>query len=402
MPILQYDFGVYHYNQSVLSVPNSVAGAYPLTVPIGTLPMNGTGTTTTASNYAVTGNIDGLLLTRPWSLMVIGKFAGTSNYPFGLSDPLTSSKYNVAQYHGSGKIYMASNSNTGVTNSGDLSVPTDAYVGLLMSSDGTTVTLKRMDDGTSVTVGAATVTDAMCLGVGQSGTSGGFPADVAIFNNAAMWLSNLGTTDQQAAYNYFLKLNHKRGVELRQWHVVADGDSLTLGTGATNAATQSYPAQLKTMCAGKVDVTNLGVTGHNAGQVPHAGYDTPFKAARTKNVYVLWIGTNIASLTPAQAYADIVAACGTARATGYKVLVGTIINRTDVDNEAYRATLNASIRSGWNTIADGLVDFAADSRLGGVTAANSTVWFNADKVHLNASGYTIIANIVKTAIDALP
>ncbi len=88
------------------------------------------------------------------------------------------------------------------------------------------------------------------------------------------------------------------------------------------------------------------------------------------------------------------------------MLIGTVLPRTSVgqpaDQEGKRQIYNALIRSHWEEFADGLCDFAADSRLGDDGDQNDTTYFNADATHMNTTGYGVIAELVEAAILALP
>src|SRR5262249_41231009 len=91
--------------------------------------------------------------------------------------------------------------------------------------------------------------------------------------------------------------------------------------------------------------------------------------------------------------------CQHLRDMGWQVIVGTLTSRTgqDVNKNIY----NALIRTNWPQFADGLADIAADSRIGADGAYANTTYFNADQIHPNDTGYTIMAGIVQTAITNL-
>jgi hypothetical protein len=68
--------------------------------------------------------------------------------------------------------------------------------------------------------------------------------------------------------------------------------------------------------------------------------------------------------------------------------------------EAQRSRLNDRIRANWAVFADGLVDVAADGRIGAAGASLDQQYYT-DGVHLNARGYAIVAQAVVEGIRGL-
>ena len=63
--------------------------------------------------------------------------------------------------------------------------------------------------------------------------------------------------------------------------------------------------------------------------------------------------------------------------------------------EPHRQELNSLIRANWESFADLLIDVAADPRLGPLGAERNLAYFTPDRVHLNNTGYGLVAAIVR-------
>jgi lysophospholipase L1-like esterase len=66
--------------------------------------------------------------------------------------------------------------------------------------------------------------------------------------------------------------------------------------------------------------------------------------------------------------------------------------------EATRSTYNGLIRANWRQFADVLVDVAADPNIGVAGANSNTTYFDPDAIHLNNTGYAIVATLVKATL----
>lgn len=103
--------------------------------------------------------------------------------------------------------------------------------------------------------------------------------------------------------------------------------------------------------------------------------------------------------------ADFIAYCAAAHADGFLVLCTTEIDRRNVGTPVgWRAAAdawNTWMRSTGRTYADGFADVAADAVLGADGAADSTTYFNADKVHLNNTGAQRAADIIAPVLQRM-
>src|SRR5262249_39426012 len=67
--------------------------------------------------------------------------------------------------------------------------------------------------------------------------------------------------------------------------------------------------------------------------------------------------------------------------------------------EAIRNALNISLRATWHTFCDGLVDVAADSRIGVLGEEQQNTYYYTDHIHLNSAGYAILADYAAPGVS---
>jgi lysophospholipase L1-like esterase len=185
--------------------------------------------------------------------------------------------------------------------------------------------------------------------------------------------------------------------------IVFEGDSRTVGTGATNIG-YGYPAKTARKLTGNWQCANVGASGqslvHMNTQI--AAEIAPLADPGLGRVAVLWGGVNDNEGAEAM-HARLVTWCTAVRALGYRVVVCTEIDAQDAPRLAsgwptnYLA-LNELIRANYATYADGLADLGGNAAL--QNAADVT-YYNADKVHLNNDGYSVVAGIVAAAVSAV-
>jgi lysophospholipase L1-like esterase len=188
--------------------------------------------------------------------------------------------------------------------------------------------------------------------------------------------------------------------------IVFDGDSLTAGMGAGPEGT--YPAQALKLMPGVASV-NLGVPGEliaNMTATAATRVDQAYGDRGTRRVVVIWGGTNdLCRGSNAAAIYKSLAQYGQARRkAGWRVLALTMLPRSNcppsTDFEAQRERLDERIRANWAVFADGLIDVAADARIGKAGASLDQQYYG-DGVHLNARGYAIVAQAVADGIRGL-
>lgn len=198
--------------------------------------------------------------------------------------------------------------------------------------------------------------------------------------------------------------------------VICDGNSLT--------AAATYPNRLLTLLGGTWVLQNPAV----------GGVDTPNRIAaentniiskcdlrRSKQIAVLWEATNdiywwliggggSGTTTSLQDVMDHYQAyCQNARNANFKVVAVTIMPRSNSPMTAPQITnfyaqyqaFNTWLRANWQNFADALVDVAADSRFGTPGCETNVTYFSGDNVHLNATGYNLIADMVYAVASTL-
>ena len=225
----------------------------------------------------------------------------------------------------------------------------------------------------------------------------------------AFYNKALSDAEQLSAYRSLAAKLRARGVTNTNDaynSVICDGDSMTYGSYASDWY-HSYPNQLRTINP-SISVLNLGVGGQridtmltNAPTVVDPLY---MSTGVSKSIVICWGGSNdlaVFGRSDTDVYNDIASYCSGRQTTGFKVIVLTILPRTDctAGEETYRQSVNTSIRANWATFADALVDVAADTRLDDF---NDATYFYTDKIHLTDAGYAVVASLINTAILALP
>lgn len=185
--------------------------------------------------------------------------------------------------------------------------------------------------------------------------------------------------------------------------VIFDGNSMTDGS------TSSYPATTVAALTGTWYSRNFGVSGQTTTQMISDGVSQidPFYDSRvTNNVLVAWEATNELKLgvSATDAYNNLVAYCRARKNAGFKVVVPTILPRsesgTPEDFNTKRATVNTNIRNNYASFATAIADVAANTDIGEDGDSENATYYT-DKVHMTTAGYNIVAGIVKAAIDTL-
>jgi lysophospholipase L1-like esterase len=188
------------------------------------------------------------------------------------------------------------------------------------------------------------------------------------------------------------------------------GDSLTWGVPTDINNSLSYPEIATDRLLANHRWYNLGVPGRTTANVLAniSEATSVYNASITKNVAVVMAGVNdmAGDVTPAVAYANLQSIWSTLRAQGWKVVVCTITPDANYMDAAHiaayparRASLNTLIKSD-ATKYDALADIAANSTIGDDGDELNTTYYW-DKVHMYLAGYSIVADIVKTAVLTL-
>lgn len=201
------------------------------------------------------------------------------------------------------------------------------------------------------------------------------------------------------------------------------GDSITRGTGANYGFTYPFlglsnirstkPLTENCDCAiGGTGVTNIlrpGSTFYRANQF--------YSSQRIKNIMTIFLGTNDLANGNGVAYtlngtgapdnAGVYAACDAARIAGWKVILCTLLPRSDAmavsqaTFDAARAAFNTDVRANWASHADALCDFAAVAGMGADGDSNNTANYSTDKIHPINAGHSLLEPTYRAAALSL-
>lgn len=168
-----------------------------------------------AADYLLSGDLAGITMAGDWTLPIICKTAGTANTLVSLASAAAADQYQAIEYNGSTKVRIKTVNGATVTTSGDLTVSATAVQMLVLTSSGDTLTLKRMDTGTSVTATNADPTGAGRLCIGALGINVvATPADALTWYLLPLYNRAWGTGEATRSYLYSKSLMARRGVTL--------------------------------------------------------------------------------------------------------------------------------------------------------------------------------------------
>jgi hypothetical protein len=188
--------------------------------------------------------------------------------------------------------------------------------------------------------------------------------------------------------------------------VVWDGGSIISGHGADPGF--EFPAQTLAMvpraCRSYVTWTGSAKIADMLAEAPYE-VDAHHDSSADLNVCLVQVGGGDfrRDLTAAQVYEALRSFCLARRAAGFRVLVLTVLpsNRPETF-EAVRLVYNVMLRDGWSQFADGLVDIAADPRIGDTDDELDGQFYLGDQLHLTNAGNAVMASIAAPVLVAQP
>jgi lysophospholipase L1-like esterase len=197
--------------------------------------------------------------------------------------------------------------------------------------------------------------------------------------------------------------------------VLLDGDSITYGYGGSlnQSWTKTLAAQFPSYRS-----YSFGVPGINMATlltVESVRIVPRFNAGLTKNILVIWAGTNdiVAGTVATSVYANLQSYTSAAKTAGFKVVWVTMLPRTDltVGEQTQWTAYNTAIRAatlGQSNTADALADVQSDPTIGPFSAAsNHTYYCNVGPndfsigVHPTDIGNAIVAPYIIAAVGSL-
>ena len=189
-------------------------------------------------------------------------------------------------------------------------------------------------------------------------------------------------------------------------NVIADGNSLTVGTGGGGS---TYPAILASINS-TLSVINKGVNSQTTPMMEaDASTDIdPLFLSGSRNILIAWEVTNdiYFGATNQEAYDNIKQYCQNRQSAGWDVIVAGVIPRGQkkadgtsiIDYNLDLDTVNSMIDTSYTDFADVYVALASDPRL---SDYSNTTYYSIDSIHLNATGYSVVADLVNEAIISI-
>ena len=191
-----------------------------------------------------------------------------------------------------------------------------------------------------------------------------------------------------------------------QLHAI--GDSITAGLGAP----AGWPALLSLANQPAYTVTNWGIAGINLQALNGSEPNRVAERCQTNSgatVTIVFAGTNDFLLgsgsTATGVMGSLMGEVQTLKQAGCKVFVGTMISRGgndvrgtsfDTDKDAYDGLILSSAKAGG---ADGVIDFAANPKLGADGANTNMTYFQSDNIHPTQAGQTLLAAAASNALN---
>lgn len=188
--------------------------------------------------------------------------------------------------------------------------------------------------------------------------------------------------------------------EAPPWYVVFDGQSLNLEPDAATCYPTVLMEEYVTPYAKPYANVALGATSwtNNYTSAPHRC----FQYGKCSPVTILIMCGGTADLsafggeldTGAELYADMSAYADAARAAGFGYVINTTVQDFNggATPETNRLDANTLIIADADDKFDYVVDFAGDPRL---DDSNDTTYYHTDKVHPNAAGAAVMAELMK-------
>lgn len=309
-----------------------------------------------------------------------------------------------------GPAWSGANQFNNVT--GSLALPVGPY-GVLMGTKttGPSVVAEGITGTRSLTLSGSTTITGGYIGA-WTGTQASFGyTDQAIYE--IFVYSAYPSAAQIAQLQAYANTKYGAPVGARTRNIICAGDSITAGLGSNTLQSWPYKMARNGNHWQTAAIRNLGVSGMSA--VTTVGSETKefppeYSSAYTKNIAVLWLGTNdiaIAGQTDSQTISSIKTLGIYVKSLGFKVVWVTILPRAGMSStqNTYITNVNAYIQgTNGSVIEDGAADAIADLTLNShlYPLANYLAGYTIDGgTHPNDAGYSIIAPLIYSAVSSL-
>lgn len=188
--------------------------------------------------------------------------------------------------------------------------------------------------------------------------------------------------------------------------VVWDGGSIIAGHRADPGF--EFPTQtlavLPHVCQSYVSSTDGARIADMLAEAP-LEVDARYRADADLDVCVVLAGGGDfrSGLTAADVYQSLRTYCVTRRTAGFRVVVLSVLPcSAPVTFEASRLAYNALLRDTWPEFADGLVDIAADPRIGDSGDNLDQQFYRSDALHPGNAGCAVMADIAAPVLEEQP
>lgn len=346
------------------------------------------------------------------TVMIVGKSAGTNSLGtmFGSHAGGNKSFFVIDGTQASSAIGRYANNTLNCApayNAANMFVSTVSSVVPYAAGSGTGLERQYLNGScVSSNVAGTPAPDQTTFAVGAA-SAGSLRAAVDIFD-IVVWDRTLTPTEVFQATSYF----YDKYSQTKPWAAVSnitifDGDSITAGVGSNTGVVGNYPyksAQSLGLAYGQW--TNLGIGGikmsHMITKLPEwSGLGAVLSKGMRVAAFEYYNqkGDGAASIqTQNNLYATTV--------RGYantKLALGTSTSHT-ADPDATRAAINSYYDTNFATYSDAYVAIHNDTNIGisGAATTDANVTYFSDGVHLKPAGYTVLASLFTTGLQAIP
>jgi lysophospholipase L1-like esterase len=236
------------------------------------------------------------------------------------------------------------------------------------------------------------------------------------WNAVALYDRALDETERADAYAALVARAAQTGNTITQPTRLyfAEGDSITAltgaGTGASAFGSYAYQYGQNAVAGTRGAVLASGGATLSTLTGRAATTDSYLVTGKTNILSVLVGANDLYNYTGggAQYATDVAAYCDARRAAGWKVVVGTVLPRSDAaltageiaTHNTERAVFNAAVRLWEGVHCDGVMDFAANATIGEDGDSDNTTYYS-DKLHPNVTGHAVMEGIARTVLDAI-
>lgn len=281
--------------------------------------------------------------------------------------------------------------------------PTSLYDVTLTDQDGVDILAGQGADSSE------TATESVCVGVPLKDGTTTRTRPVVVDGTLTLNVTNAGDTKSGNVIVYYTGTGANSTSGMFKRFVTCDGDSLTEGVAPGTA----WPTLLASSLGANYRVRNIAIGGQAIIDIPGSSgylnsdvatqvdpYSVRGRLADQQHIVVVWAGTNdvFHGSSGAQAHADFAAYCAARQLAGAKVIAINMIARTTADGFwtiADKNIFNSLFAANAASYSDATIDAAAT-----FSDIANRLLYNSDEVHITTAGGQIIADAVRSIIEA--